>query len=398
MMNSINTSFAGLNGSTRALDIESNNISNVNTVSFKQSRVNFEDMMADDYSKRLGIDSSNLQTIFTQGDIKNTRYIFDLALAGDSFFIVDGNLSSEKNNQIDDKTKGYTRAGNFKVSGNETLINTDVKSGYLVTQNDANVYGWSSNTTSTPENQILTESFDDLILNNIERENNKITSTVVKRTMFASEKLEEIKLAEEKIGEYLANPIQENFDLARESVLLAGGDILKTTTIVLTDNTNIDNMQPIDTDLERLKISKLSADGQPTLTKSSQKGGEFEVLSNGEIRINQNGANIIIGQLALAKFINNDGLSQVDGELFMVKNTVDDAIESKNILLGSGNPIISQNNENHAKVIANSLEMSNMDLADGLTNLMIFQKGFEANAKAITTSHEILDKIINMKK
>ncbi|OQP07987.1 flagellar basal body rod protein FlgG [Geobacillus sp. 46C-IIa] len=103
----------------------------------------------------------------------------------------------------------------------------------------------------------------------------------------------------------------------------------------------------------------------------------------------------IAGRIRLAKFPNNDGLEKVGGSLFR---------ETAN----SGT-IIDPNNPNQwiayppgqsgtGTIVSGTLEMSNVDLAEEFTEMIVAQRGFQANTRIITTSDEILQELVNLKK
>lgn len=122
-----------------------------------------------------------------------------------------------------------------------------------------------------------------------------------------------------------------------------------------------------------------------TLGISDSAFGEFAVDSSGLITMTQDGAEFAIGQVAIALFNNNRGLEPV-GDNLLSKTTE------------SGEPIHNLNNDKTAKVESQTLELSTADLSESLVNLMVFQRAFEANAKSITTSDELLNTLINLKR
>lgn len=122
-----------------------------------------------------------------------------------------------------------------------------------------------------------------------------------------------------------------------------------------------------------------------TLNISDSPFGEFSVDSTGLITMKQDGAEFAIGQVSIARFNNNRGLEPQGNNLF-AKTTE------------SGDPIYNINNNKMADVRGKALELSNADLSESLVNLMIFQRAFEANAKSITTSDELLNTLINLKR
>src|SRR5574344_1056502 len=122
-----------------------------------------------------------------------------------------------------------------------------------------------------------------------------------------------------------------------------------------------------------------------TLNISDSPFGEFSVDSTGLITMKQDGAEYAVGQVAIARFNNNRGLEPQGNNLFAKTSE-------------SGDPIYNINNNKTAEVRGKALELSNADLSESLVNLMIFQRAFEANAKSITTSDELLNTLINLKR
>ncbi len=118
---------------------------------------------------------------------------------------------------------------------------------------------------------------------------------------------------------------------------------------------------------------------------SDSKFGSFRVDETGLITIKDGGVEYAVGQLAIARFTNNRGLEAVGENNF--KQTQE-----------SGNAIFSTNNNNTSGVKGQALELSKAELSESLVNLMVFQRAFEANAKSITTSDELLSTLINLKR
>jgi flagellar hook protein FlgE len=122
-----------------------------------------------------------------------------------------------------------------------------------------------------------------------------------------------------------------------------------------------------------------------TLGISDTAFGEFSVDNTGLITMKQDGVSYAIGQLAIALFNNNRGLDPKGDNLLAKTND-------------SGDPIYNINNSKTAGVQGRTLELSGADLSESLVNLMVFQRAFEANAKSITTSDELLNTLINLKR
>lgn len=98
-----------------------------------------------------------------------------------------------------------------------------------------------------------------------------------------------------------------------------------------------------------------------------------------------NGKTLALAQIALASFSNDSGLKSEGNNVYA---------SSAN----SGNPVIGvPNTGRRGKISGNKLEMSNVDLSRSLTQLIVTQRGFQANSKAVTTSDQILNTLLTLK-
>ncbi|MBD3841760.1 MAG: flagellar hook basal-body protein [Campylobacterales bacterium] len=126
MIGSLWTGISGLATHQAALDNESHNIANVNTIGYKSSRISFADQM---YQDAIGKGSKVIEAekIYSQGNIKNTGVAYDVALEGSGFLVV------KDPNATGSSEEYFTRAGNLRMGENGTL-------------QDANLYdviGWT---------------------------------------------------------------------------------------------------------------------------------------------------------------------------------------------------------------------------------------------------------------
>ena len=148
----------------------------------------------------------------------------------------------------------------------------------------------------------------------------------------------------------------------------AGGEFMEITTRV--DQTSTQNSLQL-----RLDV----------LNISDSKFGQFRIDDTGLVTIKEGGVEYAVGQVSIARFTNNRGLEAVGNNNFQKTQE-------------SGNAIYSTNNNNTDGVMSRALEISKADLSESLVNLMVFQRAFEANAKSITTSDELLSTLINLKR
>ncbi|MCB0874226.1 MAG: flagellar hook-basal body complex protein [Actinobacteria bacterium] len=99
------------------------------------------------------------------------------------------------------------------------------------------------------------------------------------------------------------------------------------------------------------------------------------------------GVATVIGTVSLAKFANPSGLERTGGNLYRESNNSGAAV--------NGNPAGAAG---HGSVTPGALEMSNVDLALEFTNMIIAQRGFQANSRAISTSDDMLQELVNLKR
>src|ERR671932_320434 len=128
MMRSMFSAISGLKNHQTFMDVVGNNIANVNTTGFKQSRVTFQDILSQTVrgasgpqSGRggvnpeqvgLGVLISGIDTIKTQGTLQSTGKLTDMAIQGDGYFVMS-----------DGKQSFFTRDGTFDIGVDGTLSN-----------------------------------------------------------------------------------------------------------------------------------------------------------------------------------------------------------------------------------------------------------------------------------
>lgn len=133
----------------------------------------------------------------------------------------------------------------------------------------------------------------------------------------------------------------------------------------------------------------------------------FSIQGNGIVNYIQNGETLQAGQIMLAKFSNNEGLSKIGANMF--QNSVNagrmEQISGVDDVNGDGivdatdmTFLFEPESEGTASIIAGALEMSNVDLAEEFTEMITAQRGFQANTRIITTSDEILQELVNLKR
>lgn len=138
----------------------------------------------------------------------------------------------------------------------------------------------------------------------------------------------------------------------------------------------------------------ISQYGEPATVQAASQDGyaagtlkSFSIDARGVINGSfSNGLTRPLGQLAIAAFTNPAGLKRAHDTLFQASNN-------------SGTPRISQAGTGELGAIkSGALEMSNVDLSSEFTNMIVTQRGFQANSRIITTSDEMLQELVNLKR
>jgi flagellar hook protein FlgE len=172
MVGALWTGISGLAGQQTALDNESNNIANVNTIGFKSSRISFADQF---YQNKIGKGAQVLdaEKLYSQGNLKLTGVSYDMALAGDGFFAVSNTRGGGTSATY------YTRAGNFRMGDSGTLQDT--------VGNE--VQGWAVGTdpiveSTNPNVSIFTSDYTKLLSSKIINYSSAVETVTAKATDF----------------------------------------------------------------------------------------------------------------------------------------------------------------------------------------------------------------------
>lgn len=403
---------SGLRSHQTMMDVVGNNIANVNTNGFKKSNVIFQDILSQTINGAsaptdslggtnaaqigLGVQLSNISQNFGQGALQTTGRDLDLSIQGDGFF----NLEA-------DGVSLYGRSGSFYVDAN----------GNLVGGNGGYVQGWTASevgeiNNTGPAGRIRIpagEQVAPVITSEVNLGGNLPAESDVGDQHFTSLDVYDgqgstIELAvtftktggdewtlSATYGDAATNiPLSDNvlaFDSTGRLVTpadfgadIAAGGIPGLGDIELT--LAGDNPGEI-TQLAALgSIAAITQDGSATGQLSGLTVGEDGIItgsySNGQVKS--------LAQVAIASFANPEGLERVTGTMF--KTSVNSGLAQLGAAASGGRGIIAPG----------TLEMSNVDLAEEFTNLIRTQRGFQANSRVITTSDEMLQEIVNLKR
>jgi len=370
------------------LDVTGNNIANVNTVGYKANAVQFQDTLSqltqgatapganngggNPAQVGLGVLVSGITTNFTQGSAQATGRATDLMISGDGYFV------TKQGNQTT-----YTRAGAFEMDANGRLVTTDGKI----------VQGW------TGVNGVVNTGG---AVGNITLPDGAISPAIETTTATLGGNLPSEKAVGETIVRdmdvYDANgvatvvPLTFTRTAGGWDVSAPGGT---TQSLAFTDGKQAAG-NPATMTVNGVAVDLLgltSYAGVSTASVTGQNGRaagtleSFSISKDGTlIGSFTNGAKQDLARIAVATFTNPAGLEKAGNSGYTAT-------------VNSGNPVLGgPGDPGMGKAIAGSLEMSNVDLSQEFTNLIVAQRGFQANARIITTSDEVLQELTNLKR
>jgi len=131
----------------------------------------------------------------------------------------------------------------------------------------------------------------------------------------------------------------------------------------------------------------VDVNGNSPITIDPEIVDSYNILQDGTVEVVINNERTDAGQIALANFANPSGLVKEGGNLYSASGSSGDA-----------DLVAPQSDEMASTIVSNALEMSNVDLAEEFTEMITAQRGFQANTRIITTSDEILQELVNLKR
>jgi flagellar hook protein FlgE len=414
MMRSMFSGVSGLRAHQTMMDVVGNNIANVNTAGFKASQVTFQEALnqtirgasgsgadrggTNPMQIGLGVQVASIDGIFTQGGVQVTGRNTDLAIQGDGFFMVQQGAE-----------RLYTRAGSFNFDEDGNLVNSS----------GLRVLGWTADQAGGIDTQQalagitlpLGQTIEPTATTSVDIGGNLSSDTLVGGTVATT-----ITIYDSQGRSHQANltftktaanswTLSGNVDgtamafggAATAAVTFNGAGDLATPasgTIAMDALTLPGGTAPIDFDVQLNGPSSLQQYGGSSTAEAMSQDGEaigflrsFAIADDGSITGQfSNGQNRTLAQVALATFNNPVGLQRVGNSNYSSS-------------VNSGEPIIgAAGSGNRGLLTAGSIEMSNVDLAREFTGLIIAQRGFQANSRIITTSDEMLNELVNLKR
>ncbi len=426
MGNSIGSAITGIDANQALLDTIGNNIANVNTVGYQSTDLQFADLLYQQQSSAgapqagvsggtnpvvvgSGVRIAASPTDFSQGTLQQTGTSTDVAISGQGFLIASqggqsyytraGNLQLDANGNLVTATgaliQGWVPNATGTISTNSALTNITIPQGQQSGANPTTNVSLSGNlppfdpTLTTQNSYTATVSIYDSLGNAIPvtftftpgtpsgtADPYTVTATVQPTTTGASPL------------NVLPSGTTINFNPATGQFVPPTG----TAPALAIPVGSVSSSVPAAAIASALNFSALTqVAGSSSVAVSSQNGyasgslEKFTINSDGTIQGSySNGQSQVIGQIALASFSNNQGLTKVGNLLYS---------SSPN----SGLPQVgTAGTGGRGWLIGGSVETSNVNLGDQLTQLIVAQNAYQANTKVVSTSSTVLQSLVQM--
>ena len=441
ILTSLFTGISGLNANGTSLSVIGNNIANVNTVGFKASRAAFSDVLSQSLTGSSGsqigrgVYLSDVSTLFSQGSMETTSSALDFGIDGEGFFLVNDAAG----------TSYYSRAGQFSINKEGFMVNPE---GYFLQSYQSNSTGGVTSTignidvssNTTPPNQTsdvqLTANLDSskapiatgFDINDISNSYHYSNSMTVYDslgnqhpvTTYFSKIHEDSSggtgnywqwnavadgltgpevmgrgylqfdssgaLVAEDISDMDIDPVSGLGLAAVTSSFTFTGGGLQNQAINFDFGTGIaDGGSGLDGTTQFGSASTtvfLNQDGYAAGSLKSLSVNQSGIISG----LFTNGQTRTVGQVVIGMFTNPDGMTKVGKNLYAQS-------------YDSGQPVLGvPDNGGRGRILANTLELSNVDLAEEFVRLITTQRAFQANSRIITTTDSMLEELVNLKR
>jgi flagellar hook protein FlgE len=406
ILTSLFSAVSGLNSYGNAMSVIGNNIANVGTVGFKSSRASFADLVSASLGGGssaaqvgLGVFLNDVQTSFSQGSLTSTGNTLDLAIDGTGFFQLRDNAG----------VSSYSRAGNFEVNNLGQVVDpsgrflqgyqtsaTGVVLGTVgnITLSTATVAPQATSTAGVVANLDSTAAVPATAFDVTDPTTYNFSNGMAFYDSLGTQhqlRLYYVKTSTANTWN-LYSQVDGGAATARTDLAFNASGVLTgggAQTFSLTIAGGATTPQSVAMDFSAMTQFGATSN----LTDQNQDGftsGSFQSLSidpAGRVVAQfTNGQTRTLAQIVLNRFSNPNGLVRAGENAFA--ETVD-----------SGAPLAgAPTNNGLGRLISQTIEQSNVDLGKEFVDMIITQRAFQANSRAITTSDEMLQELVNLKR
>jgi flagellar hook protein FlgE len=403
MFTSILNAFSGMLGFSKGLDVISNNLANLNTPGFKESELQFRDLFyrvgleqSSGQSDQVGqgVSTGSSRTIFNQGNLQNTGNSLDVAINGNGFFVLrkDGQTFYTRTGQFQFNTDGVLieQTSQAHVAGsidgklvdisltglrvNPAKPTTEVKfSGNLsVDANDPN---------ANPPQQAL--ELTTKVIDGAGTSRDLTIKFTNNKSVTARSWLIEVRDA---TGTVATGEIRYQGSGAPEvgfNALVFSYAPANTPATTIRLNFGDPGSTAGSTGLSGGTTSTLKVDTQNGIAPGSLVDASFD--EEGKLTLKySNGQTTTGDQLALASFENPQDLTLKGDNLYTAKD-------------GQAKLVATASEKGLGKIAAKQIELSNVQLTEQFTNIVVIQRGFQASSQVISVTNEMMQQLLDLR-
>lgn len=400
---------ASIRAQQTRMNVIGNNLANVNTTAYKSSRITFQEMMAQTlrgatgpsgtlggrnaFQYGLGVQVGATDTNVEQGSLQATNRPTDLAIQGNGYFVVsdgsglsytrDGAMTLDANGDLVHSSTGQRMVG-WSASGTTGVIDNSQP---LTASNFINIPLGLRTTVQESANSVYNGNLDSSSAVGATTEStvqmfDSLGNSHAVKLVFTKAATNQWTWAASSAGGGATVSGTGTIDFGPNGAVTGGG----TGSVSITAT----GANPMTVATDFTKVTQLNstssiqgvADGTPAGSLSG-----FTIGSNGVITgLYTNGLSRPIAQITTATFQNTNGLERLGSNLWRQTPNSGSA--------ELGEPTV----DGRGAVVAGFLEQSNVDIGQEFTDLIITQRGFQANTKIVTTVDEMLQDLIGMKR
>ena len=413
MFTSFSTALSALAAHSTAIDVVGNNLANLNTPGFKSSVVSFHDLVTQSLGAGLGdtqvgfgVGTPITLRSFSQGAIQTTGGSLDAAIQGDGFFVIQGQEGGIQ----------YSRGGNFQVD----------KDGNLITSTGEQLQGWTQingqlDTNAPPgpitipvgtvQPPVTTKNISfDINLNSAAAPgstnatfatsvtiydslgNSHIVTATFTKSATAGQWDYSLSIPDADIQTPPFTPVTGSITFDSNGTLATPTPADPTPQLAITGLADGASDLTIGWNLFSGTTPRLSQYAQPSSISAVAQDGSpasqlvrVAVADKGQLLAQfSNGEQTVVGQLAMATIRNPESLIAVGNNSYQ--------LSARSALPAVGVPATG----GRGSVKGGAVEASTVDIAKEFTNLIIYQRGYQANSKVITAVDELSMTTINL--
>ena len=413
-MASFSTALSALSAFSTAIDVTGNNLSNLDTIGFKASAVSFHDLVTQSISAGLGstqvgfgVGTPTTAALFTQGALQTTGGTLDAAIQGDGFFVIQGpdnsieytragNFQTDENGDLETATgqavQGWTQVGgvlNTNAPPSNITIPTGIVQPPVVTQNFT--FDMNLNAAATPGTATGTFATSVTVYDSL-GDSHVVTATFTQDPTTAGQWDYSISIPDSDVSSPPATPLTGSINFSSSGVLTTPAATDPEPQLQITGLADGAADMTLNWNLYNGTTSRLTQFAQPSSVSAvSQDGSAAAQLTQVAIAVGgqilaqfSNGQQTVVGQLAMATVRNPDSLLASGNNNYQ--------LSALSALPAVGLP----GTGGRGTVVGGSVESSTVNVATEFTNLITYQRGYEANSKVINAVDELSQDTIGL--